>query len=234
MLRGRFRGRTRWWFVVGAVALLISGTAVVLLAADDERGLSATDREAIASVARNYKIASASTSLVPKELQGEVISRRQALAKKGTPVRLGVAVLDRVDRDFEQAVRSLGTPRFAQRQLQWRTDYGLAAASTLEENLNRLDVSPLIAEEFEVVKVEPAGQGEGSTRVKITMWIGDTHADGSRLEAWAVYEYTMVRGDASWKIDDEREVWAFFDADPDQWGPASPHDEGESTTGDQY
>lgn len=234
MLRGRFRGRTRWWFVVGAVALLVSGTAVILLAADDERGLSATDREAIASVARNYKIASASTSVVPKELQGEVISRWQALAKKGTSVRLGVAVLDRIDRDFEQAVRSLGTPRFAQRQLQWRTDYGLAAASTLEENLNRLDVSPLIAEEFEVVKVEPAGQGEGSTRVKITMWTGDTHADGSRLEAWAVYEYTMVRDGASWKIDDEREAWASFDADPDQWGPASPHDEGESTTGDQY
>jgi hypothetical protein len=40
----------------------------------------------------------------------------------------------------------------------------------------------------------------------------------------------MVQQDGNWKIDNEIETWAYFDADFDQWGPESPHDKGESTT----
>jgi hypothetical protein len=42
----------------------------------------------------------------------------------------------------------------------------------------------------------------------------------------------MVQDGVTWRIDNERETWAYFDADYDQWGPSSPHDEGESTADD--
>jgi hypothetical protein len=220
----------RGWLTSGVAVLLIAVAAFIVVAADGDGGLDSVDRSAIARVVYDYKVAAASTYVVPKDLQGDILRQREVLVDRGTPVELGAGVIDQIDSSYEAALWSLGSPEFATRQLQLRAEHGLCAATTLEKNLNRKDISPLLSEEFKVQDVEPAGRGESLARVKVTMWIGDTRADGSRVESWAVYSYTMVQRDGTWKIDSELETWAYFDADYEQWGPDSPHDEGESTT----
>jgi hypothetical protein len=200
------------------------------MAGDSDSDLSSADRDAIASVVRDYMVACADTYVVPKDLQDEILAQRVALVTKGTPVQFVATVTDEIDRSYEAALHSLTTAAFAKRQLQLREEHGLCAAATLEATLNHKDLSPLLSEDFKVVDLQPVGRGEGIARIKVTIWIGDTRADGSRLESWAVYTDSMVNQDGSWKIDNQLETWAYFDADPNQWGPDSPHDEGESTT----
>jgi hypothetical protein len=219
----------RWWLVAGAVVVLVVGAALITLAVSGNGDRSATDRAAIAGVVRDYKLAAASTYVVPEDLQDEIMGQRKALAEDGTAVHLGPAVMAQIDSSYEKALASLCSPAFAKRQLQWRAEHGLCSAATLERNLNREDLQPLLSEEFEVIEVQASGAAEDKTRAKVTMWIGDTSADGSRVESWAVYDYVMMRQDGSWKVHDEREVWHYSDADYEQWGPQSPHDEGEST-----
>jgi hypothetical protein len=231
MLRQMRHLRLRWWLGAAAIVVLCSATTLVMLGADSNSGLTTADRDSIAGVVRDYMVACAATYVVPRELQGQVLSQRQALLDNGIPLQLGAMVIDKIDASYSNALSALGSAAFAQRQLQIRDEHGVCAAATLEKNLNRKDLSPLLNEEFQVVNLEPEGRSEGTAHVNVTMWIGDTRADGSRVESWAVYDYTMVEVDKSWKIDNEVETWAYFDADFHQWGPDSPHDKGESTTG---
>jgi hypothetical protein len=230
MSRRTLHLRLRWWLTAAGVVVLCLAGALVVLAADSDSDLGAADRDAISSTVQRYLEACADTYVVPKQLQSEILAQRQALLNDGTPVQLDATLMDGIDSSYEAALRSLTTPALAEHQLELRTEHGLCAAATLEKALNRKDLSPLLCEDFKVVGLEPAGRSEGVARVKVTIWIGDTRADGTRLESWAVYTDTMVQQDGFWKIDNQLETWAYFDADSDQWGPDSPHDEGESTT----
>jgi hypothetical protein len=219
----------RWWLAVGAAIVVIAGAALITRAVSGSGDLTAADRAAIAGVVRDYKLAAAFTYVVPEDVKDEIMGQRKALTGDGTAVRLGPAVMAQIDSSYETALASLCSPAFAKRQLHLRAEHGLCAAATLEKNLNRDDLQPLLSEEFEVIEVQASSAAEDMTHAKVTMWIGDTSADGSRVESWAVYDYVMLRQGGIWKVHDEREVWHYSDADYEQWGPQSPHDEGEST-----
>jgi len=222
---------------VGAV-VAVTGVALALVlggATSETASLGSSDLAAIGKLAVSYCDAQAIQVVVPAQFQGDVAAELDAIvAAKSQPVQFGdshASVLDdeakqEIDAEYRAAMSGILTPEYLAATVDKQAAAGQSAGEMLDLALyNNPEAEPLLKEVNKLGDYLECKAEKGSGFVVwAQVWTQDVDATGPRIEAWPIYEFTVVKGETGWQIDDARVIWMCLDADRSAWGPDSPHD----------